>query len=129
MPGIILCGTDASAPITLQVYTIFLHIATIISFPYQWAFPRNTFTEVIFMAKQGMKRPEPERRKNDHPPVPEISGKAKHGHQKAAPLIPEGDGRVFHNNALYEGNDLAIDNLMNGFDMTPTDVRDLWQKW
>ena len=80
------------------------------------------------MAKQGMKRPEPQRKKNDLPPVPEIIGKAKHGHEKAAPLIPDTDGKVFHN-ALYEGNDLAIDNLMNGFDMTPTDVRDLWQKW
>ena len=39
------------------------------------------------MAKQGMKRPEYERKKNDFPPVPEISGGAKHGHNQAAPLI------------------------------------------
>ena len=53
----------------------------------------------------------------------------KQGRKYDIPLVPESDGRIFHNSALYQGNDLAIDNLMNGFDMTPTDVRDLWQKW
>ena len=62
------------------------------------------------MAKQGMKRPEPDRKKNDLPPV------------------PEGEGRIIPD-AAYGDNDLAIDNLMNGFDMSPTDARDFWQKW
>ena len=61
------------------------------------------------MAKQGMKRPEPEQKKNDLPPVPEAD-------------------QMF-DSSLYSGSDLAIDNLLNGFDMTPTDVRDFWQKW
>ena len=40
------------------------------------------------MAKQGMKRPEPDHKppKNDVPPVPEIKGKAKHGNGKAKPI-------------------------------------------
>jgi hypothetical protein len=50
------------------------------------------------MAKAGMKRPDPvephgagsnhkmRRGKNDVRPVPEISGKAKKGHEKARPL-------------------------------------------
>ena len=42
------------------------------------------------MAKQGMKRPERTHVKprNDMPPVPEIQGKAKTGHQRAKPIIP-----------------------------------------
>lgn len=51
------------------------------------------------MAKAGMKRPDPKRQpktesnhklhlpKNDVEPVPEIQGKAKHGHNKANPII------------------------------------------
>lgn len=66
------------------------------------------------MAKQGMKRPEPERRKNDVPPVPEIQGKAKHGHHKAPPMA---------------GNDLTMENLMNDWDMTGADIQDFWRKW
>ena len=44
--------------------------------------------EVMSMAKQGMKRPEPDHKppKNDVPPVPEIKGKAKHGNGKAKPI-------------------------------------------
>ena len=50
------------------------------------------------MAKAGMRRPNPEEphgtesnrkthyKKNDHPPVPEIQGKAKAGHEKADDL-------------------------------------------
>ncbi len=35
------------------------------------------------MAKKGMKRPEPDKKKkNDSPPVPEIQGKEKHGKEK-----------------------------------------------
>ena len=50
------------------------------------------------MAKAGMKRPDPKEpygtesnkkthiKKNDAPPVPEIQGKAKTGHNKANPI-------------------------------------------
>lgn len=50
------------------------------------------------MAKAGMRRPDPKEphgtesnhkthiQKNDQPPVPEIQGKAKSGHKKAAPM-------------------------------------------
>lgn len=58
------------------------------------------------MAKQGMKRPEPEHRKNKIPPVPQISGK------------------VFRDGPL-NSNDLAVDNLMNELDMTAADAQDL----
>lgn len=71
------------------------------------------------MAKQGMKRPEPDHRKNELPPVPQINGKARHGKQKAAPLITEGSGKVFRNSS-----DLALENLMNDFDMTAADAQD-----
>lgn len=50
------------------------------------------------MAKQGMKRPEPEHRKNDLPPVPQAS------------------------------NDLALDNLMNDLDLTAADIQDFRRK-
>lgn len=50
------------------------------------------------MAKQGMKRTEPEHRKNEVPPVP------------------------------LAGDDLALDNLMNDYDMTAADAQDLgWE--
>ena len=62
------------------------------------------------MAKQGMKRPEFDRKKNDVPPVPEISGKARHGHNLAAPLIAGENGKVWHGTP-YAGNDLAVDNM------------------
>lgn len=71
------------------------------------------------MAKQGMKRPEPERKKNTAPPVPEISGRAKHGHHPAAPLVAGGNGKVWH-----VRNDLAGENLMNDCDMTAADLQD-----
>ena len=53
------------------------------------------------MAKQGMARPERThtRPKNDLPPVPEIQGKAKHGKEKAKPVIPGTEGpemKVYH---------------------------------
>lgn len=46
-------------------------------------------TEVMNMAKQGMKRPEitKDKPKNEVPPVPEIQGKAKHGKARANPII------------------------------------------
>lgn len=80
------------------------------------------------MAKQGMKRPEPERKRNEVPPVPEISGKAKHGHNQAAPLIPGENGKVWHGTP-HEMDDLATENRMNDFDMTAADLQDFWRKW
>ena len=80
------------------------------------------------MAKQGMKRPEPERKKNTVPPVPEISGKAKHGHNQAAPLVAGGHGKVWHGEPHGE-NDLAVDNMINDYDMTAADLQDFWRKW
>jgi hypothetical protein len=65
------------------------------------------------MAKQGMRRPDPEQphgtesnkinhfSKNDLPPVPEIQGKAKHGHEKANPVINATQSpalKVYHGN-------------------------------
>lgn len=53
------------------------------------------------MAKQGMARPDwtHTQPRNDAPPVPELQGKAKHGKQKARPIVA-GDGgaqnRVYH---------------------------------
>lgn len=63
------------------------------------------------MAKQGMKRPENThiQPQNDAPPVPELQGNAKHGKQKANPLIAD--------------NDLARDNLEN--DLTAADLQDV----
>ena len=75
------------------------------------------------MAKQGMKRPTFNRKKNEVPPVPEISGKAKHGHNPAPPLIAGSQGKVWHG-ASHEENDLAVENLMNDFDMTAADLQD-----
>lgn len=63
------------------------------------------------MAKAGMRRPDPEAPhgteatqrnhfpKNSVTPVPQIQGKAKHGHQKARPIIEDGSLdplKVFH---------------------------------
>ncbi len=87
------------------------------------------------MAKQGMKRPEMEHRKNPFPPVPIISGKAKTGKVKANPLIAGADGKVYHIPSQVErkipsvfpaiDNDLAVENITNGFDMTAADLQDL----
>ncbi len=58
----------------------------------------HTITEVMRVAKAGMRRPDPKEPhgtesnrklhipKNDQPPVPEIQGKAKSGKEKAKPL-------------------------------------------
>ena len=62
------------------------------------------------MAKQGMKRPEPERKKNAVPPVPEIDRKSKQS--------------AFHGN-----RSLGMENLMNDLDMTAADIQDFWRKW
>lgn len=53
------------------------------------------------MAKKGMARPERTHTKprNEMPPVPELQGKAKHGKEKAPPIISGTDGpdqKVFH---------------------------------
>ena len=57
------------------------------------------------MAKQGMKRRSPERKKNELPPVPEIQEQAQ------------------------SGNDLEMENLLNDWDMTSADRQDFWRKW
>ena len=62
------------------------------------------------MAKQGMKRPEPERKKNEVLPVPEIGGKAERS-------------------ASHPNTELGMENLMNDFDMTAADIQDFWRKW
>ena len=58
--------------------------------------------EVILMAKQGMARPDwtHTHPRNDQDPVPLIQGKAKHGKEKAKPIIPGTGGadlKVYHN--------------------------------
>ena len=58
--------------------------------------------EVRKMSKQGMARLDwtHVRPKNKEAPVPEIQGKAKHGKEKAKPIIPGTDGanlKVYHN--------------------------------
>lgn len=78
------------------------------------------------MAKQGMKRPEFEHRKNEMPPVPQISGKARSGKEKAPPLVASGMGKVWHDGP-YESNDLAVENLRDEFDLTDADLQDLEQ--
>ena len=87
------------------------------------------------MAKQGMKRPEPEHRKNTVSPVPVINGKAKSGKVKANPLIAGRNGKVYHGiphteskiSAVFPAidNDLAVENFTNDFDMTAADLQDL----
>ena len=69
------------------------------------------------MAKQGMKRPEMEHRKNTISPVPIIHGKAKSGKIKMNPLIPEEFPAI--------DNDLVVENFTNDFDMTAADMQDL----
>ena len=76
------------------------------------------------MAKQGMKRPEFAHRKNELPPVPQINGKARSGKEKAAPMVADGMGKVWHD-APYASNDLAVENLRDGFDLTDADVQEL----
>lgn len=86
------------------------------------------------MSKQGMKRYDPPHPKNDVPPVPQLQGKAKTGKQKARPLITGTVGKVFHavphedrTPAVFPAidNDLAVENLVNDFDMTAADRQDL----
>ena len=95
------------------------------------------------MSKQGMSRPEYThiKARNAVSPVPEIQGKAKHGHISANPIIAGTSGaeqKVYHsaphsNNKRKEkpissayaviDNDLARDNIEN--DITAADLQDL----
>ncbi|MBR4073615.1 MAG: hypothetical protein IKK24_06705 [Clostridia bacterium] len=90
------------------------------------------------MAKKGMKRIDRThiKPKNDAPPVPEIQGKAKHGNEKANPIIAGTSApyqKVYHGRPIAErpisniykaiDNDLARDNLEN--DISKADLQDL----
>ena len=90
------------------------------------------------MAKQGMKRPEISRskEKNAQPPVPEIQGKAKRGHEHARPVIAGTHApslKVYHSKPHSEkpisdaypvlDTDLARDNVEN--DIPFADLNDL----
>ncbi len=79
-----------------------------------------------------MTRPEwPKEPKNDIPPVPELQGKAKHGKEKANPIIAGTSGpsmKVFHEKPVSRAystidTDLARDNLEN--DIPAADLEDL----
>lgn len=92
------------------------------------------------MSKQGMKRPDTNDRHDGAPTVPEISGKAKHGHVKANPIIAGTHApalKVWHTrpysadldkpiSGIYPeiDTDLARDNLEN--DLTAADIQDLY---
>lgn len=100
---------------------------------------KNPFERSIFMAKQGMSRPDRTHTKprSDVPPVPEISGKAKHGKTQANPIIAGTESpalKVYHTvphgsdkpvSKVYPviDNDLARDNIEN--DITAADLQDL----
>lgn len=91
------------------------------------------------MAKQGMKRPDRThvQPKNDVAPVPEIQGKAKHGKEKANPIIAGTTApsqKVYHTaphasekpiSSVYSvvDTDMARDNLEN--DLPAADLQDL----
>lgn len=91
------------------------------------------------MSKKGMKRPQRThtQKRNDAPPVPEISGKAKSGKEKANPIITGTEApyqKVFHSKPFSEekpiseaysaiDSDLARDNIEN--DITAADLQDL----
>lgn len=85
------------------------------------------------MAKQGMSRPDRDKRpRNDVPPVPEIQGKAKHGKTTINPIIA-GTGspslKVYHERPvpaqIYPviDTDLGRDNVEN--DLSAADLADL----
>ncbi len=86
------------------------------------------------MAKQGMARPDWTHTQphNTASPVPEIQGKAKHGHQEAPPVISGTSGpqmKVYHQKPLPKnayrqfGSDLAQDNPEN--DIPAADLEDM----
>lgn len=84
------------------------------------------------MAKQGMKRPEPDNGKPKNKAfVPALQGKAKTGKKKANPIIAETMGaeqKVWHEPPISRAhgildNDLGRDNLEN--DIPFADLQDL----
>jgi len=91
------------------------------------------------MAKKGMKRPDytNAKPKNEHSPVPEIQGKAKHGKSHTAPIIAgtsSAEQKVWHNKSYSEevpissaypviDSDLARDNIQN--DIPEADLQDI----
>lgn len=92
------------------------------------------------MAKQDMKRPQEAHTKsrNTVPPVPEIDGRARHGHNRANPIISGTSApslKVYHavphktekpvSSEFYSviDTDLGRDNLEN--DITAADLQDL----
>ena len=95
------------------------------------------------MPKKGMKRPERTHVQphNTVAPVPEIQGKARHGHNQANPIIAgttSPEQKVYHSKPFSKkeqaerpvspvypviDNDLARDNLGN--DITAADLQDL----
>ena len=93
----------------------------------------------MYMAKQGMKRPERANTKHEKTiaPVPEIMGKAKHGKAHANPIIAGTSSpaqKVYHTKPFSQekpvsdvypviDNDLARDNVEN--DITAADLQDL----
>ncbi len=88
------------------------------------------------MAKQGMKHYYTRGENKESTQVPEISGKAKSGKEKARNLIAGENGKVYHSvphvtapkvTGIFHSidNDLAVENLTNDFDMTDADLQDL----
>lgn len=86
------------------------------------------------MSKKGMKRPQRTHTqpRNKQAAVPEIEGKAKHGKEKANPIIAGTSApsqKVYHSEkpiaSVYKeiDNDLARDNLEN--DIPAADLQDL----
>ena len=91
------------------------------------------------MAKQGMKRPDRTHTKprNEQAAVPEIQGKAKHGKERANPIISGSKApsqKVYHTtpyahekpiSEVYKeiDTDLALDNLENN--IPDADLQDL----
>ena len=82
----------------------------------------HTRTEVIFMAKKGMARPDwTKLHPKNEAYVPQLQGKAKTGKKKANPIIAGTEGpnlKVFHEKPIPQAyraldNDLAVDNLEN----------------
>ncbi len=70
------------------------------------------------MAKQGMKRPEPETHpKNTQGPVPVFQGRMKSGKEKARPIVAGTEvpqQKVWHHSPYAQfDNDLAMENLLN----------------
>ena len=91
------------------------------------------------MSKKGMKQPQltHTKKRNDAPPVPELSDKAKSGKEKASPINAKTEApyqKVFHTKLFSEekpiseaypaiDTDLARDNLET--DITTADLQDL----